>query len=56
MAQTLGAAPLIAAFGGSAEGISLAPQDFFYYTGTGASAQLERGAVHQHDGLGHLVL
>jgi hypothetical protein len=41
MAQTLGAAPLIAAFGGSAEGISLAPQDFFYYTGTGASAQLE---------------
>jgi hypothetical protein len=41
MAQTLGAAPLIAAFGGSAEGISLAPQDFFYYTGTGASAHLE---------------
>jgi len=41
MAQTLGAAPLIAAFGGSAEGISLAPQDFFYYTGTGASAQEE---------------
>jgi hypothetical protein len=41
MAQTLGAAPLIAAFGGSAEGISLAPQDFFYYTGTGASAHEE---------------
>lgn len=41
MAQTLGAAPLIAAFGGSAEGISLAPQDFYYYTGTGASAQEE---------------
>jgi hypothetical protein len=41
MAQTLGAAPLIAAFGGSAEGISLAPQDFFYYTGTGAGAQEE---------------
>jgi hypothetical protein len=41
MAQTLGAAPLIAAFGGSAEGISLAPQDFFYYAGTGASAHEE---------------
>src|ERR1700733_1037849 len=41
MAQTLGAAPLIAAFGGSAEGISLAPQDFFYYSGTGASAHEE---------------
>jgi len=41
MAQTLGAAPLIAAFGGSAEGISLAPQNFFYYTGTGAGAQLQ---------------
>jgi hypothetical protein len=41
MAQTLGAAPWVAAFGGSAEGISLAPQDFFYYTGTGASAQEE---------------
>lgn len=41
MSQTLGAAPLIAAFGGSAEGISLAPQNFFYYTGTGAGAQLQ---------------
>ena len=41
MAQTLGGAPLIAAFGGSAEGISLAPQDFYYYTGEGASAQEE---------------
>jgi hypothetical protein len=41
MAQTLGAAPLIAAFGGSAEGIALAPQDFYYYTGEGASAQEE---------------
>jgi hypothetical protein len=41
MAQTLGVAPLVAAFGGAAEGISLAPQDFFYYTGTGASAQEE---------------
>jgi hypothetical protein len=41
MAQTLGAAPLIAAFGGSAEGISLAPQDFYYYTGTGAGATEE---------------
>jgi hypothetical protein len=41
MAQTLGAAPLIAAFGGSAEGISLAPQDFFYYSGEGAGAHLE---------------
>jgi hypothetical protein len=44
MAQTLGAAPLIAAFGGSAEGISLAPQDFFYYSGTGASA-VEEGEL-----------
>jgi hypothetical protein len=41
IAQTLGAAPLVAAFGGSAEGISLAPQDFYYYAGTGASAQEE---------------
>jgi hypothetical protein len=41
MAQTLGGAPLIAAFGGSAEGIALAPQDFYYYTGEGASAQEE---------------
>ena len=41
IAQTLGAAPLVAAFGGSAEGISLAPQDFFYYAGTGASAHEE---------------
>ncbi|MCV7329764.1 hypothetical protein [Mycobacterium cookii] len=41
IAQTLGAAPWVAAFGGSAEGISLAPQDFFYYSGTGASAHLE---------------
>jgi hypothetical protein len=41
MAQTLGGAPLIAAFGGSAEGISLAPQDFYYYTGEGAGAQEE---------------
>ncbi len=41
IAQTLGAAPWVAAFGGSAEGISFAPQDFFYYTGTGASAQEE---------------
>jgi hypothetical protein len=44
MAQTLGAAPLIAAFGGSAEGISLAPQDFYYYSGTGASA-VEEGEL-----------
>jgi hypothetical protein len=44
IAQTLGGAPLVAAFGGSAEGISLAPQDFFYYTGTGASAH-EEGAL-----------
>jgi hypothetical protein len=44
IAQTMGGAPLMAAFGGSAEGISLAPQDFFYYTGTGASAQ-EEGAL-----------
>jgi hypothetical protein len=41
IAQTLGAAPWVAAFGGSAEGISLAPQDFFYYAGTGASAHEE---------------
>jgi hypothetical protein len=44
IAQTMGGAPLMAAFGGSAEGISLAPQDFFYYTGTGASAH-EEGAL-----------
>ncbi|WP_343708666.1 hypothetical protein [Mycobacterium sp.] len=37
--QTMGGAPLLAAFGGSAAGISLGSQDFFYYTGTGASAQ-----------------
>jgi hypothetical protein len=41
VAQTLGAAPWVAAYGGSAEGISLAPQDFFYYAGTGASAHEE---------------
>jgi hypothetical protein len=39
--QTMGGAPLMAAFGGSAAGISLGAQDFFYYTGTGASAQLQ---------------
>jgi hypothetical protein len=39
--QTMGAAPLLAAFGGSAAGISLGSQDFYYYTGTGAGAQEE---------------
>ena len=42
--QTMGGAPLMAAFGGSAAGISLGAQDFFYYTGTGASAQ-EQGEL-----------
>jgi hypothetical protein len=37
--QTMGGAPLMAAFGGSAAGISLGAQDFWYYTGTGADAQ-----------------
>ena len=40
------------AFGGSAEGISLAPQDFFYYTGTGASAHL---VVQKHLGADSLA-
>lgn len=39
--QTMGGAPLMAAFGGSGAGITLAPQDFAYYAGTGASAQPE---------------
>jgi hypothetical protein len=39
--QTMGGAPLMAAFGGSAAGISLGSQDFWYYTGTGADAQNE---------------
>lgn len=31
----------MAAFGGSGAGITLAPQDFWYYTGTGAGAENE---------------
>lgn len=38
IAQTTGSAPLLAAYGGRADGISLGAQDFYYYTGTGADA------------------